>query len=128
MRPVLLPVASASSKDTQHRPIGGCHGCRVRILEHILPLRHPTSPVPMQDHELRTIGVLGSSTSRHSRPWFAFEGSDPFETSQARTGTVGLPGVASGNCTPCGIRSIGSPDAASILPVQLNNEMSAVAS
>ena len=61
-------------------------------------------------------------------PWFACEGSNPFETSQARADTVGLPGVASGNCTPCGIRSIGNPDAASILPVQLKNEMSAVAS
>jgi hypothetical protein len=61
-------------------------------------------------------------------PWFACEGSNPLETSQARADTVGLPGVASGNCTPCGIRSIGNPDAASILPVQLKNEMSAVAS
>ena len=61
-------------------------------------------------------------------PWFACEGSNPFETSQARADTVGLPGVASGNCTPCGIRSIGKPDAASILPVKLKNEMSAVVS
>jgi hypothetical protein len=48
--------------------------------------------------------------------------------SQTQADTVGLPGVASGNCAPCGIRSIGSPEAASILPVQLKNEMSAVAS
>ena len=48
--------------------------------------------------------------------------------SQTRADIVGLPGVASGNCAPCGIRSIGIPDAASILPVQLNNEMRAVAS
>ena len=103
------------------------------MMEHPVPVFHSTSaPIDgssyMQDRELRIIGVLGSSTSRHSRPWFACEGSNPFETSQARAGTVGLPGVASGNCTPCGIRSIGNPDAASILPVKLNNEMSAVAS
>ena len=48
--------------------------------------------------------------------------------SQTRADTVGLPGVASGNFAPCGIRSIGNPEAASILPVQLNNETSAVAS
>jgi hypothetical protein len=42
--------------------------------------------------------------------------------------TVGLPGVALRNRAPYGIRSIGNPDAASILPVQLKYEMSAVAS
>jgi hypothetical protein len=50
-------------------------------------------------------------------PWFTCEGSSPFETSQARADTVGLPGVASGNLACSGIRSIGNPDAASILPV-----------
>jgi hypothetical protein len=94
--------------------------------------------------EVRGIGILRTSPFGDSAkfvvtefsevradtlaPWFACEGSNPFETSQARADTVGLPGVASGNCTPCGIRSIGNPDAASILPVQLKNEMSAVAS
>ena len=45
-----------------------------------------------------------------------------------RAGTVGLPGVASGNHAPAGIWSIGSPDAASIRPLKLKNEMSVVAS
>jgi hypothetical protein len=78
--------------------------------------------------ELRMYGVLRSSNG-HSRTLVHLcEGSSPFETSQARADTVGLPGVASGNCAPCGIRSIGNPDAASILPEQLKNEMRAVAS
>jgi hypothetical protein len=42
--------------------------------------------------------------------------------SQTRADTVGLPGVALRNCAPCGIRSIGNTDAASILPSQLKYE------
>src|SRR5919112_2871338 len=53
----------------------------------------------------------------------------PFESSQAQAcAAVGLPGVASGIRASSGIRSTGSPEAASVRPLQLNNEMSAVAS
>ena len=48
--------------------------------------------------------------------------------SQTRADTLSLPGVASGNRAPSGIRSIGRPEAASILPVKLKYETSAVAS
>jgi hypothetical protein len=48
---------------------------------------------------------------------FSSKGSSPFKVPQARTDTVGFPGVASGKVTPSGIRSIGSPEAASIRPL-----------
>src|SRR5829696_8526476 len=97
---------------------------RIFVQRALILDRRPEAPYSPKCLEVRFSEVRVEAPA----PWFTCEGSSPFETSQARADTVGLPGVASGNCAPCGIRSIGNPDAASILPVQLKSEMSAVAS